>query len=155
MAFNLKREIQFKIYPEEGEPHFFRVFIFRSRRGVFRHWRLGGSEKDCRALAFCRAYDKVLNFEHGAEVEVPCLGDIVFSENYLTHEIVAHEVAHAALHWAGKRLKKPARIVANDAHGPSRMVNKENELFCEISGRMVAQIVDTYRKAVKCQNRKK
>lgn len=121
-------------------PHYFRVFIHRTRRHMLA-WRNKDRSK-CMAFFSPAKWDMVIRFGPDGSEEIefgnPYMGTLHFHPKSLTAGVIAHECFHAAISWAARQGCVP--FCGDKEHGKGRDHDNE-ELCAELCGHLVAQIV--------------
>jgi len=91
---------------------------------------------------------KWLDYESGEYVKTsPCCGYILFCEENLTYETVAHESSHAVIGYFGRQLRKYAdqviqKVPFEEEWTESKEADLIEELYCYMCGGIVNQIIE-------------
>jgi len=134
---------RFRVYAERGRPHYYTVWIFRTREAMLQWVRESDTELNL-TTGLTATYDFEAITRHWTThrlcgrrwVLSPDIGVVLFYAGNIGGGIVSHEMTHAAIAWSQRVAHlRPQRIFHHEAEDAS----DENERFCHAQGWMVAQ----------------
>lgn len=130
---------QFKLFPEQGQPLYFEVRIYETRRRMLRALRrnddfVGRRGDWSGSLAVCRSFE-TLKLEGRRWRATPRIGVIFFMRRHLGAGLVSHEMAHAAVQWARDVGLSGRSVWA----GSGNMEDAPNERFARVVGELNRQ----------------
>lgn len=133
---------KFTVTPHPSSKKEFSVLVFNTRLAMARYLKRQG--RWCGpCLAQCSTW-RTVKWNGKAWIPRPSIGELVFSIDTVTPEIVAHEATHAAVHalWTATR-RQALRF-----RGRRGVASAREELLCEMVARLVVHIGENI-KAVK------
>lgn len=133
---------RFRVYPDKKKSLYFIVQIWKNKKQM----QLGTPQTGRKAEASCTTQEWRIE----GKLQQQC-GTINFNNKYLTEEVIAHEMTHAAVSWA-RRTKLDVSFfkhyVSETEKRNPRMKSTETpeEVLCYAIGDLVQQFCNRYRK---------
>jgi hypothetical protein len=129
----------FRIYPESPRGLFYTVKLFATELAMREYLIADDIDRSAAygARALCSRWTRTRTTGTGRTRTLPEMGEILFVAPLIDHEVISHEVAHAAIGWAQRIGIRPFATGTDCQYaGP------DEERYCYALGRMVLQVTE-------------
>jgi hypothetical protein len=129
----------FRVFPEPSSRLFYRVRVFATPVTLGEYLRSDDIDRSAAygARALCSRWTRTRTTGTGRTRTLPEMGEILFVAPLIDHEVISHEVAHAAIGWAQRIGIRPFATGTDCQYaGP------DEERYCYALGRMVLQVTE-------------
>ncbi len=139
----LLKIIKFRVFPNPTVKYLhYHVFIYPTLKIIHREVRLRGAHPtSSKTRGFSLSFEREDRRGH----LTGCFGEIYLSLTFLTHEVISHELNHAAMAW-GRRCRFDFGVLNHSRVSLTRKVPSTEEAICYAQSSMVKEF---YRRIVK------